>query len=90
LGNSVPFSSFCRAIAENHPRLFWLSVSHVENPEEIVPGVRSLYEAIKDVGGFLVIGGNGMAPEVREQLPMDHFCSSMQQLVRFADSVKPS
>jgi excisionase family DNA binding protein len=90
LGNSVPFSSFCRAISENRPRLFWLSISHVESPDEILPGVSSLHAAIKEVGGFLVLGGNGVPLEVREQLPMDHFCSSMQQLVRFADSLKPS
>jgi hypothetical protein len=41
------------------------------------------------VGGSLVIGGNGMPPEMRDQLPMDHFCSSMQQLVQFADGLKP-
>ena len=90
LGNSVPFTSLSRAILENRPRLFWLSMSHVETPSELLPGVQSLSEALKSVGGALVIGGNALSPEILSQLPMDHFCTSMQQLVRFADSLKPA
>ena len=88
LGSGLPFDSLIAAIETHHPRLFWLSVSHVANEESFLTGYQHLQESISS-DTALVVGGRGLTESLRQQMRYASFGDNLQHLEDFARSLLP-
>lgn len=88
LGTSLPFTSLATAIRENHPRLFWVSVSYLADPILFLREFPALNAAAEEVGAAIVVGGFAMRGEIRQQIRYSAFCDTMQHLEQFARTLR--
>lgn len=84
LGSSLPFSSLTKAIHENQPGLFWLSVSNIDPAMNFLAEFHKLSQICLDSGIALVVGGRALTDELRRQMVYSAYCDTMQQLESFA------
>lgn len=89
LGNNLPFSTFEAAIADNRPQLFWLSCSHIADPQEFLTSYAALYEKFNTEVAF-VVGGSALSAELRQKMNYSAFCDNMQHLEGFARTLMRS
>lgn len=87
LGDNLPFCTMDAAIRHHQPRLFWLSCSHIENPAAFLEGYNALYEEFNTDVAF-VVGGRAVTEELARQMKFAAFCSSMQHLEGFAQTLR--
>ena len=88
LGAWQPVQSMMQAIKNLQPRLFWLSVSKVDQPETFPQAVRDLYETAEENNCALIIGGRGVAdPDFRKNLEFSGYCDSMSQFMKLAKQI---
>lgn len=80
LGTSLPFRSLIRAIHETQPKLFWLSVSHIQPSMDFIREFNKFSRACRDTETELVVGGRVITESMRRQMKDAEFCDSMQQL----------
>lgn len=78
LGCGVPLSSLKKAIQSESPRLFWLSVSAIEDEEKFVEEYRDLFSACDKVA--VVLGGRALHEELREKIQYTSYCENLQRL----------
>ncbi len=57
LGVSLPFDSLVGALTANPPRLFWLSVSHIQDIDSFPKRFAQLVASAEEMGTALVVGG---------------------------------
>jgi len=87
LGTNIPFTSLAAAVADQKPKLFWLSVSYIrEDVGSFVRGCNMLFDHISGSIPF-VVGGNALVSHVRQQIRYTAFCENLQQLEAFAQTV---
>lgn len=86
LGENLPFETLAAAIRENRPRLFWLSCSHLSQPDEFVSGYRALFDEFAHQVAF-VVGGRDLTKQRRQQIRYAAFCDNMQHLETFAKTI---
>lgn len=86
LGSNLPFDTFRAAIAEHRPRLFWLSVSHLDDAESFVCDYTAFYESLSPRPA-VVLGGRALHEDLRKQLTYAAYCDNMRQLAAFVESV---
>lgn len=89
LGVSIPFSSLTKAIQQNRPKLFWLSVSHIREGLDFVTEFATLSRACTSNGTALVVGGRALTEDLRQRLTYSSFCDTMQHLEAFAQALIP-
>lgn len=87
LGDNLPLLSIAAAIREHHPKLFWLSCSHIADEAEFLTGYRELYDEYGADVAF-VVGGYALTEEIRRQMKYAAFCDSMQHLEAFAQTLR--
>ncbi|QDV23243.1 B12-binding domain-containing protein [Aureliella helgolandensis] len=83
LGDNLPFSTLESAIADNRPRLFWISCSHIANPNQFLASYSALYERFHSEIAF-VVGGRALTDELRRKMKFSAYCDNMQHLEGFA------
>lgn len=79
LGSGIPFESMVRAVERHSPRLFCLSVSHIEDQTEFVKQYPRLREACGSKTA-LVVGGRALTEEIREQMEYTAYGENLQRL----------
>jgi methanogenic corrinoid protein MtbC1 len=89
LGPNTPFRSFEKAILDLRPRLLWLSICHLDDPEAFVAGYRQVYECAAKAGVAVAIGGRALTGSLRERIPYTTFGDGMTQLAAFARTLSP-
>lgn len=87
LGTSIPFDSLIRAIEENKPALFWLSVSHIDENIDFVNDFQPLSETCSRLGTALVVGGSALTDKLRQNMSYSAYCDTMQHLEGFAKTI---
>ena len=87
LGDNLPFETVSAAIKEHHPKLFWLSCSHIADESAFVTGYSELYEEYGMDVAF-VVGGYALTEEIRQQMKFSAYCDNMQHLEGFAQNKK--
>jgi len=87
LGENLPFASLAAAIAENRPRLFWLSASHLEDEAAFVAGYNELFDSHGGQVPF-VVGGRALSAEIRKQIKYAAFCDNLGHLVAYSRSLQ--
>ena len=90
LGPNLPLRSLAVAVAGYRPRLVFLSVSHLADPDRFVRDYLSFYETASEVGTAVVLGGKGLGPEVRAGLVYASFGERMAHLAELARRLAPA
>jgi methanogenic corrinoid protein MtbC1 len=89
LGTNIPFASLLSAARKHMPKVFWLSVSHIENIEQFVVDYNHFAKNLPK-GVMLVLGGQALNEQVRPSLSYSAHCDSMLQLANLARSARGS
>lgn len=86
LGNNLPFAAFGKAIQQQHPRLFWLSCSHLADEAGFLRDYLNFYDEFgADVA--IVVGGRALQESLRKEMKYAAFCDGMQHLAAFAQTL---
>ncbi len=83
LGCNLPMESFASALSEYHPKLIWISLSSVEDEEELVQGFNRLADSL-DGRTALLIGGRGAGDQLRPRLRYTAHCDNLVHLIELA------
>jgi MerR family transcriptional regulator, light-induced transcriptional regulator len=86
LGVGLPFDTLRSAIAHHRPRLFWMSVSHIEDDDQFVRDYEMLYAGAPPETAF-VVGGQALTGTLRRRLHYASFCDNLRHLQTFARSL---
>ncbi len=87
LGSNLPFETLASAVATHRPRLFWLSVSHIENIPTFLRRYQDFAESLpKEV--TMVVGGRALTDEVRPKMKYAAHCDNLRQLADFAAALR--
>lgn len=89
LGPDTPLASFRRAIVELHPRMLWISITHLAEPERFIADYGRFYEEARAANVAVALGGRGLAPEIRARLPYSTFGDGLTHLSEFARTLHP-
>jgi len=87
LGSQLPFSTLAAAARDQNPRLFWLSVSHIENEMEFLQSFEQFRTALPH-GTFLAVGGHALKEPIRQRMQFSAFGDNMKQLEALAKTLK--
>lgn len=87
LGSNIPFQSLLSAARKHMPKVFWLSISHVEDNKSFL---RDYADFIKRLpkGILVVIGGRALNEDLRPKMVYSAYCDGMRQLSALAKSLK--
>lgn len=89
LGANTPMISLARAIREFHPRLVWVSIHTLQEPEVFLKEYEAVVHAARDYQSALAVGGPGMVPEVRSRMIYTTFGDGISHLANFARTLYP-
>lgn len=89
LGSNHPAETLLAALEEQRPRLFWLSVSYLDDADGLVADVARLNAAAERRGAALVVGGRALGDELRRRLRCAAFCDDLRQLQALAAALEP-
>jgi MerR family transcriptional regulator, light-induced transcriptional regulator len=87
LGTNLPFSSMLSAARKHMPKIFWLSVSYVEDEETFVSECAHFAQHLPK-GVVFVAGGFAIHEELRKRLAYSSYCDNMAQLSNLARTIK--
>lgn len=90
LGSNLPVETLAAAVSDAEPRLFWLSVSHIEDEQQFVTGVNELFEVAHTTETAMAIGGRALSSDLRRRIQYSVFCESFRDLERYARSLSPA
>lgn len=90
LGSMLPFLSLRQAVCDMRPRLVWLSVSRIADPDSFLTGFQELSRLAHDNQVSIVVGGEALTPELQRQLSVAANCTTFEQLEQFACSLVPA
>lgn len=83
LGSGVPFTSMASAIQKYRPKVFWLSVSHIDSDDDFLDRFQRFSEELPQ-GTMLVVGGRCLSDSLRKKMQFSAYCDSMRQLSNLA------
>ena len=90
LGNELPTETVAQAVEDLGPRVLWLSVSSMEDPDAFTRDYRRLYETCLVRQCAVVIGGRALTDDVRQELPYTSHGDNLLHLRSFAQSLRPT
>jgi excisionase family DNA binding protein len=90
LGSSLPASTLEAALAENRPRLFWLSVSALPDEDDFVEQLSRFSELAGASRTAVAVGGRALTESLRQRIGCSACCDNLQQLQSFAASLHPA
>lgn len=89
LGSNLPFATLAAAIARYRPRLFWLSISFLEDGAAFVQQYEAFYENLNPRPA-IILGGHALTEPIRKQLTFAAHGDNLRQLVAYVESLTPS
>ncbi|GIX02017.1 MAG: DNA-binding protein [Thermogutta sp.] len=89
LGPNLPAPTLRQAIADWHPRLFWLSISHVTSRQDIIEDCRDLFTLCRQIDCLFVVGGRSIDESLRRQLRYSAYCPDLTHLAMLLDTLPP-
>jgi methanogenic corrinoid protein MtbC1 len=89
LGADIPFSSLLSAARNHMPRLFWVSVSHLEDDSQFLTEY-SHFASRLPKGIVLLLGGRALTDSLRPKMVYSAHCDGMRQLAVLASTLKSS
>ena len=88
LGANIPMESMQRAIEMHRPRLFWLSVSRVDEESKFLESYSQLWKSCCSRTA-LVVGGRALTESLREKMEYTAHGENLQRLVSLANALHP-
>lgn len=89
LGSNLPPDTLAQSIRETRPRLFWLSVSFIDDEAAFIAAINLIFETAHEAGTALAIGGQALSQSVRKQVQYTTFCETLRDLELFARTLHP-
>jgi excisionase family DNA binding protein len=89
-GPGLPLTSLGRAVGLHRPRLVWLSVHHLDDPERFLQQYESFYLSASAEGAAIILGGPALGPGLRARLAATGFGDRMRHLAEFARRLQPA
>lgn len=89
LGARLPFATLAAAASEAKPRLFWLSVSHIDDESRFLDEYQ-VFRRRTPPEVAIVVGGRALAESVRRRMEYAAFCDNVQHLESFAKALSQS
>lgn len=83
LGNDLPLESLMQAVVDYQPKVVWLSVSAVSDQEQLVRDQNRLADSLPP-GVSMIVGGQGLAEQLRPRLRYTAHLDSLRHLVELA------
>lgn len=87
LGCNLPFSTMLSAARMHMPKLFWLSITHIENTEVFL-GEYAQFAKSLPKGILLLVGGQALNDEIRQKMVFSSHCDTMLQLSNLAKTLR--
>jgi MerR family transcriptional regulator, light-induced transcriptional regulator len=84
LGVNLPLRSLANAALQYRPKLIFLSINYLRDPEHFVREYHSFYETAARCGAAVIVGGQALGPELRSRLVYTAFGDRMIILAEFA------
>jgi hypothetical protein len=84
LGPDTPGEAFVVSMNELRPRLVWVCVTHLVDPDRFLRDYRTLYRHAEARGIAVAVGGRGLTKALRERMPYTTFGDGMAHLGAFA------
>jgi MerR family transcriptional regulator, light-induced transcriptional regulator len=84
LGPNTPFASLLNATRETKPRLIWLSVSFLADPELFLREYRKFYGAFEPTGVAVAVGGQGLIGSIRSAILYTTYGDGLSHLAELA------
>jgi MerR family transcriptional regulator, light-induced transcriptional regulator len=83
-GTSLPSETVQEAILKTKPKLFWLSVSFIDDEDGFLEAVPEIRNATETTGAAFAVGGRALHSALRRQIAYSAFCDTLQHLESFA------
>jgi excisionase family DNA binding protein len=87
LGSELPLETTAQAVADLRPRVLWLSVSNLEEPQRFIEDYRLLYDLCLQWQCAVVLGGRALTDTVRDEIQYASHGNRLQHLQSFAQSL---
>lgn len=88
LGTWQPLESMTQAVKKLTPRLFWLSISKIDDMDEFLNTMKELSRVTEASSCALIIGGRAIwDPALRQKIEFSGYCDSMKQLSKMARQI---
>ncbi|MCU0704321.1 MAG: B12-binding domain-containing protein [Fimbriiglobus sp.] len=87
LGPHTPTSALRTAIDDLQPLLVWVSVTHLQHPDQFVAEFNQLTAYAEEKGVAVAVGGRGLTQQVREQLRYTSYGDGFTQLLAFSKTL---
>ena len=89
LGVNLPLDSLAHALGQYHPRLVYMSVSHLTDEGQFLKAYLSFFERATAAGTAVIVGGRALGPELRTRLRYASYGERMMHLSEFARQMGP-
>jgi methanogenic corrinoid protein MtbC1 len=89
-GTGLPAETLCAAIETLRPKLFWLSVSHIESVTAFLEQYRLLNDRAQQLNVLIAVGGRALDAEIRREMQYHAFCDNLRHLVNFVAGLSPA
>jgi len=87
LGSDIPYASHLSAARKHMPKIFWLSVSHIENKETFLKEFNQFSRGLPK-GLMLLVGGCALTDAIRPSMSFSAHCDSLEQVSTLARTIK--
>lgn len=88
LGTGLPAATLRAAISALHPKLFWLSVSHIPSQTDFREQYALLYSAARELSIPVAVGGRALDASIRRDMQYTSFCDNLRHLVNFVSGLR--
>lgn len=89
LGTNLPAYSIVEAMRAYHPRLVWVSFSHVTDTQTLINDCNTIFQAATEMGIAFVVGGSELNAELKKQISYTSYHETLGRLVPFAKALNP-
>jgi excisionase family DNA binding protein len=83
LGNDLPLASLMQAVSDYQPKIVWLSVTAVDDPDSFVRDQNLLADSLGDEVS-MIVGGRALDDQLRPKLRYTAHCDSLRHLNELA------
>jgi len=87
LGSSVPLESLLVAAKKYMPKIFWLSVTNIDDDEAFLKRFDAFSRELPK-GVMLVVGGQALTDRLRPKMQFSAYCDSLKQLSALARNMR--
>jgi methanogenic corrinoid protein MtbC1 len=87
MGTGLPADTIAKAVQDLKPRILWLSISSLEDPDTFVGSYHQLYERCLTQQCAVVLGGRAVTESLRQRIQYAAYGDNLQHLRAFAQSL---